>query len=133
MTKTQKSYLKDHPIPEGYQIFEERLEIAGLYRRKGQAIDFVKNTDIWLEFEREPGNEYDSNAIKVLGCTKKLFGTKKYFLGYVPKEVAQAIVKAQLDNDIQPRLEFTSLSDTNYVDIIFQVLGPKEKKAQYRR
>jgi hypothetical protein len=53
------------------------------------------------------------------------------FIGYVPKEVSEHIVSSGLINDIQPRLERIWHSETGFVDVMFQLVGPKESKAHY--
>src|SRR6266508_6942023 len=90
---TRKYHLDEQQIPEGFQIFEERLEVAGVGFRKENAVAFANAKEGWLELEREFGNEHDPNAIKVIGCSKGCFETKRRFIGYVPREVAQAIVQ----------------------------------------
>ena len=90
---TRKYHLEEQEIPEGFQIFEERLEVAGVSFRKEDAAAFATAKDGWLEFERELGNKHDSNAIRVIGCNNGLFGTKRRFIGYVPREVSRPVVE----------------------------------------
>ncbi|MEW6227889.1 MAG: hypothetical protein AB1700_07305, partial [Bacillota bacterium] len=75
----KKYHLQEQEIPEGFQIFEERLEVMGVKYRKQDATTFAQGKNIWLELERELSNEHDKNAIKVMGCSKGLFGTKRRF------------------------------------------------------
>jgi len=113
-------------IPDGFQIFEERLEVAGIVHRRADAAAFVsRGKDIWLELSPEPNNAHDRNAIRVIGCAKGFFGTKRYFLGYVPAPVASAIAQGDYVRRIQPRLLKAWIGDTGYVEILFQILGPK--------
>ncbi len=81
---TRSYHLGEQEIPDGFQIFEERLEVAGVSFRKEDAAAFASATDGWLELERDLGNKHDRNAIKVIGCNKGFFGTKRRFIGYVP-------------------------------------------------
>ena len=39
------------PIPEGFQIYEERLEVAGLAHRKADAAQFARGKQKALEWE----------------------------------------------------------------------------------
>jgi len=55
----------------------------------------------------------------------------RYCLGYVPAEVSEQIVGSQMFDVVRPRLEHTYESKDGFIDIIFQVLGPKERKQQY--
>lgn len=124
----RKYHLEEAPIPEGFQIYEERLEVAGVVHRKHDAQVFVRASKKWLEFERDAQNEHDGNAIKVIGCSKRWFGTRRKFLGYVPRDVAERMVKANVDASIKPRLLKTYLGDSGYVEILFQIIGPKRSK-----
>lgn len=124
-------HLQDKELPEGLQIFEGRLEVAGVSFRKADATSFVKAGKKWLELEREVGNKHDKNAIKVIGCSKGFFVTKRRFIGYVPKEVSKLIVSSGFLEKIKPRLLKTHEGTGGYVEILFQVLGPKGKKYEY--
>ncbi len=129
---TGKYHLDKQEIPEGFQIFEERLEVAGVGFRREDAAAFATAKENWLEFERDPENEHDQNAIKVIGCNKGFFGTKRRFIGYVPKEIARTIVEGGYWGQVRPRLLKTYVGDQGFVEILFQVLGPKGKKKEFR-
>ncbi len=124
-------HLQDHEIPEGFQIFEERLEVAGVSFRKTDAISFAKSSNTWLELERDIGNKHDKNAIKVVGCSKGFFGTKRRFIGYVPKDVSELVVTNGFWGQVKPRLLKTYVGSGDFVEILFQLLGPKGKKYEY--
>lgn len=114
------------PIPKGFQIFNARLSVAGIEHRRDDALRFADDSDQTLALEREPDNTHDANAIKVIGVTR---GTRR-FIGYVPKEVAEQIVGSGVADVVQPRLERIWRTDNGFVDVIFQIVGPKDKKAQ---
>ena len=120
-------HLQEQPIPEGYQIYEERLEVSGVVHRKKEAQAFVRSSKKWLEFERDLGNPYDENAIKIIGCVKRLFGTKRRHVGFVPPDVVKRMVDANVDGAIRPRLLKSYLGDSGFVEILFQIIGPKGK------
>ena len=130
---TANYHLGEQDIPEGFQIFEERLEVAGVGFRKEDAAAFASAKDGWLELQRDHGNQYDRNAIKVMGCNKGAFGIKRHFIGYVPKEVSKLIVEARTLDQIRPRLLKTFVGDRGFVEILFQILGPKGKKYEFRQ
>ena len=90
---SQKNFPEEQKIPEGFQIYEERLEVAGVKIRKDEAIAFAESNNRWLELERDEGNKHDKNAIKVIGCSKGFLGTKRRLIGYVPKNVSKLIVE----------------------------------------
>jgi hypothetical protein len=129
----RKYHLDEQEIPEDFQIFEERLEVAGVSFRKEDAAAFATAKEGWLEFERELGNKHDSNAIRVIGCSKGLFGTKRRFIGYVPREVSRTVVEGGYWGQVRPRLLKTYVGDRGFVEILFQVLGPKGKKYEFRQ
>ena len=130
---TRDYHLGEQEIPDGYQIFQERLEVAGTRFRKEDAVAFAKATDGWLELERDSGNIHDPNAIKVIGCNKGFFSTKRRFVGYVPKDVARATLEGGFLGQIRPRLLKTYVGDQGFVEILFQILGPKGKKYEFRQ
>jgi hypothetical protein len=130
---TRKYHLDEQEIPDGFQIFEERLEVAGVSFRKEDATAFATAKEGWLEFERDLGNKYDPNAIRVIGCSKGFSGTERRFVGYVPKEVSRAVVEGGYWGQVRPRLLKTYVGDRGSVEILFQVLGPKGKKYEFRQ
>jgi type I site-specific restriction-modification system R (restriction) subunit len=130
----KKYHLQEQSIPDGFEIFDERLEVAGIQFRKDAAITFARKSEgCWLEFEREENNKYDNNAIRVIGCRKALFGTNRYFIGYVPKEISRLVVEGGFWGHIMPRLLKTYVGESGFVEILFQILGPKGKKYQYKQ
>jgi hypothetical protein len=124
-------HLQQQPIPDGLQIFADRLEVAGLAFRKNDATAFASSSDGWLELERELTNKFDRNAIKLIGCSDGFFGTKRRFIGYVPKDVASIIVEGGFLDTVQPRLLKTYVGEGGFVEILFQILGPKGQRYQF--
>lgn len=121
------------PIPDGFQIFEERLDVAGIAHRKRAAQKFVSTSGRkWLELEPEPSNRCDPNAIKVLGCFKGMFGGKRLHVGYVPKEISGALANGGYVGDVRPRLLKTYMSQGGFVEIFFQLIGPRDLTYKYR-
>jgi hypothetical protein len=120
-------------IQDGYQIFEERLEVAGVQYRRDEAQKFAEGKGLYLEFERDLSNQHDPNAIKIIGCRRGFFGTKKHFIGFVPSEVASSIVEGGYYERVLPRLLKTYVGDSGFVEILFQVLGPKGARLSYKR
>lgn len=109
---------------------EADIEVAGIPYRKAAALAFARCQQQYLELEREPDNPHDPNAIKVIGVSKGLFGWKRHFLGYVPRETAEQIAEEGLSSVIVPRLK--NIWAGGYVrDVIyirFDVLKPKPAK-----
>lgn len=114
------------PIPKGYQIYINNPAIAGLSYRKEDALKWASADNQDIQLERESGNQHDSNAIKVIGTTKK----NNYFLGYLPKELAENLVETETFDIVKARLIRIYVSETGFIDIQYQVIGPKTHKAK---
>lgn len=76
--------------------------LAGLNFRPASAKEAVDALELGsvLRLERDPGNEYDSNAVKVLIETGEADQGAVYceFIGFIPK-VDNAEIAEHLDND----------------------------------
>lgn len=114
------------PIPKDYQIFSG-AEVAGVTFRKDDALRFARGSNQELTLEREPNNTHDKNAIKVIGKSSGW----DYFIGYVPKDIAAQIIETELFNRVKPRLMRIYQGTENYLEIHFQIIGPKVDKKQF--
>ncbi|THK37386.1 hypothetical protein EHS39_14265 [Ensifer sp. MPMI2T] len=119
-------HLADYPIPDGFQIYRDRVPVMGLTMRKADAAAFCKGTGKQLALEREPSNRHDPNAIRVMGSWKGWFSRKERMLGYVPAEEAAKLVQLGLAERVRPRLLKTYLGTDGFVEIEFQIIGPKD-------
>lgn len=126
----RKYHSKEQKIPAGFQIYDE-LEVAGIQHRRDVAATFVNQTNQWLEFEGEPLNKFDEYAIKVLGCYQHNNEIIKLHVGYVPANIAKQINTFSI-NECVPRLAKTYIGESGYVEIEFQVLGPKGRLSEYQ-
>lgn len=115
------------PIPSGYQIYAGHLPIAGIKYRKQDAIKFANSSNQELGLEREPNNEHDPNAIKLIGIS----GSNKYFMGYIPKDLSEQIVSTGLFDSVKPRLSRIYVGKNDFIDIQYQIIGPKTNKKQF--
>ena len=115
------------PMPKGFQIFAPRLTVAGIQYRIDDAKQFAQGSNQTLALEREPDNAHDPNAFRVVG----LWRERRVFIGYVPKAPAEQIVGSGLLESVRARLERIYLGSNGFVDVTFQIVGPKEKKGQY--
>ncbi len=125
-------HLSTNPVPEGFRIYLNYLPIMGLAKRKGDAAKFCKGSGRELTLEPEPGNTHDPNAIKVVGSWKGWFGRKARHLGYVPAEHAAKLVALGLSRQIRARLLKTYLGADGFVEIEFQIIGPKKSYEQFQ-
>lgn len=119
-------HLDKQPIPKGCRIFFDRLAVAGLFARKPAAIKFCSSGDPRIQLKPDPRNLHDPHAIQVVGSWNGWFGRKHALLGFVPAEEAALIAEHDLVNQIQPRLLKTYLGTDDYVEVLFQIIGPKE-------
>jgi hypothetical protein len=124
-------HLDRQPIPEGFSIFEERLSVAGISYRKHDALAFCHASNPYLEFKHEPSNSHDQNAIQIWGCWDGFIWQKRRLIGYVPREVSKSVVNVGLEYLILPRLLKTYASDDDFVEVLFQIIGPKNKFKEY--
>lgn len=132
MTGT-RYHLQDQNIPECFVIYEPRLDVQGIQFRKEAAHAFAQTDSGWLEFERDPDNQHDPNAIRIIGCTSGLLSTKRRFIGFVQKDIARLLVDLMLTAEVRPRLLKTYVGSGGYVEIQYQIVGPVNRKREYRQ
>lgn len=65
LEEIKKSFLP--PMPSGYQIYAGGFPVAGMQHRKEEAIRFAKSDNQELSLQKDPANEFDKNAIKLIG------------------------------------------------------------------
>lgn len=119
-------HLDEYPLPSGFRIYFDRVPVMGITMRKVDAAAFCKAQGRALALERELGNRHDANAIKLIGSWKGWFGRKSRHLGYVPADMAAKLAATGLADAVRPRLMKTYLSTDGFVEIEFQIIGPKE-------
>lgn len=124
-------HLKRFPIPDGYRIYSDDVDVAGLQHHKGAAILFAGSKHPWVELLPEPTNKYDKNAIVVLGCWRGWWWTSRRPIGFIPRGLAQTVAESGLFPVIQPRLKMTYLSAYYFVEVQIQLVGPKDKYADF--
>lgn len=123
----KKFYLNQSKIPKGYEIYEPRLEVMGV-NRADDSVNFVANLDeACLEFEKDPNNAFDKNAIKIIG----LCGSARYFIGFVPKETSRLIIEGGFWGRVTPRLIKIFRGEDGFIEILFQVIGIAGDKFNY--
>ncbi len=125
-------HLSESKIPKGYQIYEDRLEVMGIQHRRENAAQFAKGKPLALELEREPNNEHDPKAVKIMGISHIHGKTYRIFLGYLPRKVAAPLVDGGYVEMAIPRLLKTYVSNSGYVEILLQILGPKKDFQNYK-
>lgn len=123
-------HLQSQPIPEGFSIYEERLDVAGLHFRKSEAAAFVAGQARRLSLKAAPDNEHDPAAIEIHGHWEERGRERTGQLGFVPARVAQQLAAAGLGGLVLPRLLKTYGKD-GFTEVMLQILGPKDRKKDY--
>jgi HIRAN domain-containing protein len=122
--------------PGQWSVFEDYCHVAGLNLpdRRSDVSRFFAGSYRWLELEREPGNPYDANAIRILGTFRDAAGAQHSVqLGYVPREVA-ALLSGKDVGTLWPRIRFITFpgaggeSDFHLRFDLMQVKARKVKK-----
>lgn len=121
------------PIPTGWQVYAAHLFVQGLHveSHRSQGERFARGRAQELVLVAEPSNPHDKNAVRVLGNFKGLLLSSRAELGYVPRDVAEALVSMGLLPAVAPRLKYVSVGDDGRVDIEFDVVGPREQKKAF--
>ena len=109
--------------PPGHQFVQSQMMVAGLQYHRSAARGFVAGKAREIRLVAEPGNRYDSNAIKVIGIYRDLLFHHEKHIGYVPAEVARRLVASGILPLVTPRWRRVSLSD-EYVEITFDIIAP---------
>lgn len=121
------------PIPEGWQIYVPRLFVQGMHveTHRKQVEAFAHGRAQELSLLAEPTNPHDKNAIKIIGNYKGLFFVSRAELGYVPRDIAEALVKTSLLAVTSARLKYVSVNEGGHAEIEFEIIGPKEHKKAF--
>lgn len=118
-------------IPDGYRVFEREFSIAGIQHYKDNFFKAVKKGNVEFRMQPEPTNRHDPNAIAILASRKSLFGHLEKKVGHVPGEIASQIADAKVGDKLVLRPKKLYISDDGFVDLKFDILGPKECFEQY--
>jgi hypothetical protein len=108
----------------------ENEEVAGVQYRIENAMKFASGSDRHLEFELEPGNQHDPNAIKVIGCFANRWGKEcRLHIGYVPRHMAKRLKVRRLNQHAAPVLRniWWGGYRRDVIYIRFDIIGPTKK------
>lgn len=75
-------------FPQDYTRVATNIAVAGVSFRADDVNKFVLNDPLFLTLKAEPTNQYDRNAIMVLGRYNEDGESKKVHIGYVPRKIA---------------------------------------------
>lgn len=127
----KKYHLANQPIPTGFRIYEDRLDVMGVVQRRADALAFVRGKRHSLELQLEPGNSADPNAIQVIGNWAGWLLKHSKVIGYVPREAAKRLADAQVNHLVAARLLKTYAGADGFVEVQFQIVGPTEAYGRY--
>lgn len=127
----KKYHLERQPIPAGFRIYEDRLEVMGAALHKAAALPFCRGKCQAIILEPEPGNRHDPNAIQIIGQWKGWLLNHRKKIGYVPREAAKRLADAHMATLVAGRLLKTYAGRDGFVEILFQIVGPVEAYDQY--
>ena len=83
-------------------IYLENVEIVKIGNNQDEVEKFTLGKNHRLEFQINIGEKSHQRNIKVFGFTKKIIGEKKYFLGYLPKEITETIIEGNFFDFVMP-------------------------------
>lgn len=115
------------PIPPDHQIYASQMPVAGIQHHKEEALRFARSVNQELLLERDPTNSYNRNAVRLIGVS----GSNRYFIGYLPREIAEQIARTNLFDSIKARLGRIYEGHNGFLDIQYQLIGPKSGKATF--
>jgi hypothetical protein len=130
-----KKYLDPYDRKE-YQIYE-RFDVAGIWFRMPEALEWANGRNLSVELVRESNNAHDRNAIKVLGKSDR--GVTH--IGYVPKALAKKVATTGVFDGLKPRLielhkrenVYNEEKDEwfSYLYVSMQIIGPKATRDRF--
>jgi hypothetical protein len=83
-----------------------------------------------LELVREPKNQYDPNAIKIIGIVHGWFFKHRYHIGYISADIAKKLVVGKFWPEVEANLRMVQARE--YINVKFDLLGPHGRKKEYR-
>lgn len=119
-------------IPIGMRIFEQGIDVAELNERHHAARKFVKRHRRRIYLDRIRDKKDGTSAIRVIGKSKGWFLESSQCIGYLPADIAEKLVRANLENKVKARLQMISIDDKHTLAIRFDIFGPKDDYERYR-
>ena len=114
-------------------IYLEGIEISGTKDRQDEVKEFTQGKKHRLEFQKSSDDQENKHSIKVFGFTKKFIGENKYLLGYLPKEVAKAIINGDFFNIVKPSPPRFHQNGKIFLDLLGSTEGEKKFKAFFEQ
>lgn len=113
-------------IPDAHQIYLDRRVVAGVQHYADQVWDLAALERPRLEWEREPHNSHDANAIAVFGR----LGSDRFLVGHVDRFLAAALAQFDDFDKLAVRFEGAKASE-KWSEVTYQITGPKGGKKAF--
>jgi len=120
-------------IPQGYCIYETDLEITDLWFHQHAVHQFITATEHGICLVPEPNNSENRNSIAAYGVMPSTSRGKPLTvqIGYLPRDIAGRIVRAELESVIIPRLRNVWSGGKRSTAVGIDLLGPRDVKARF--
>ena len=118
-------------IPIDMQVFEHGIEVAA-NKHVHAARNFAKRHKRRIYLHCVTNHMQDSGAIRIIGKSKGWLLDKKQCIGYVPADIAEKLVRADLEDKVEVRLQRISFNRNRSIAIRFDILGLKDDYEKYQ-
>ncbi|MGH8501420.1 MAG: hypothetical protein ACREVE_02925 [Gammaproteobacteria bacterium] len=116
-------------VPTGLEVFEERLAVRRIDRYRAEALAFCAPGRKWLALQRDAD---DPLSIRIIGCRTRWLCNIDRPLGYVEPRIASRLICGGWWGTIFPQLACTYVSEFEFVDVLYRILGPIGLKTHYQ-
>ena len=117
-------------IPMGMRVFEHAVDVA-VNTRVRAARNFAKRHKRRIYLSRVRGHPVDTHPIRVIGKSKGWFFEKHECIGYVPPDIAEKLLRTNMDDKVKLRLHMISIDDEHSISVRFDIFGPKNDYEEY--
>jgi hypothetical protein len=117
-------------FPIGMRVFEHSVDVA-VNQRVHAARNFAKRHKRRIYLSRVRGHTVNTHAIRVIGKSKGWFFEKRQCIGYVPTDIADKLLRTNMDDKVKLRLHMISIDDQHSITVRFDMFGPKDDYEKY--
>lgn len=113
----------------GMRVFEHGVDVA-VNKRIRAARNFAKRHKRSIYLSRVRG-AVETHPIRVIGKSKGWFFEKRECIGYVPPDIADKLLRTNMDNKVKLHLHMISIDDKHSISVRFDIFGPKNDYEEY--
>ena len=118
-------------VPIGMRIFEHNVDVA-VDKRLRAAKKFAQRHRRRIFLSLDTRNTVDARAIRINGKSKGRFFENSKCIDYVPHDIADKLLRTNMDDKVKVRLHMISVDNKRSVTIRFDLFGPKDDFEKYR-